>query len=141
MTKTENALDTFNRGYACSQAVLEAFAPALGLERDLALKLSCAFGAGMGRTCQTCGAVTGAYMAIGLKHGRTEPENRDKAYALVREFDRRFKTKHKSVNCRDLLGRDLGDPVDYKKASDEKLFRTICPGLVRSAVSILEEIL
>ena len=144
MTETEQAVEAFTQGFNCSQAVLSAFSPALGLDRDAALKLSCAFGAGMGRTCQTCGAVTGAYMAIGMKHGRDrleDPDKRDKTYSLVNEFARRFKAKHKSVNCRDLLGCDLGDPAGAKKASDEKLFRTLCPEFVRTAAEILEEIL
>ncbi len=132
------------KGFNCSQAVLSAFSPSLGLDRDAALKLSCAFGAGMGRTCQTCGAVTGAYLAISIKHGRDrleDQEKREKTYSLVQEFDHRFKAKHKSVNCRDLLGCDLGDPADAKKASEKQLSRTVCPEFVRSAAEILEDIL
>ena len=57
----------FSEGFSCSQSVLAAFAPELGLDADAALRVSAAFGGGMGRTGGTCGAVTGALMVLGLQ--------------------------------------------------------------------------
>ena len=78
----------FSEGYSCSQSVLAAFAPELGLDADAALRVSAAFGGGMGRTGGTCGAVTGALMALGLKYGATvaDPVAKERTYALTREF-------------------------------------------------------
>ena len=66
MTKSETALDYFRNKFNCSQAVFAAFGPAYGLSEDSCLKIGCAFGGGMGKQQLTCGAVTGALMALGL---------------------------------------------------------------------------
>jgi hypothetical protein len=60
---------------------------------------------------------------------------------LIQEFDRRFKAKHQSVNCTELIGCFLGDPAQYQKAASEGRFRTICSDLVRTAAEIAEELL
>ena len=39
----------FLQGYNCSQSVVAAFAPQLGLTEETALRLSAGFGAGIGR--------------------------------------------------------------------------------------------
>ena len=64
------AVTLFDQGYTCGQAVLAAFAAKHGLDRDLALRVACAYGGGVARTGATCGAVNGALMVIGLAHGR-----------------------------------------------------------------------
>jgi C_GCAxxG_C_C family probable redox protein len=144
MSKALPAVEEFIKGFACSQAVFAAFSQELGLDRETALKVSCGLGAGMGRTGQTCGAVTGAYLVIGLKYGRTQLEDlasRTQTYDLVKEFDRLFKQRHGSVHCTELLdGCFLGDPAMYEKVAANGLFRKLCPEYVRSAVEILEEI-
>ena len=58
-------------GYSCSRAVLATFSGTFGLDRDMAIKVAGAFGGGMSHLCQVCGAVSGALMVIGLKHGVT----------------------------------------------------------------------
>ena len=67
MSKAEVAVDCFEEGFNCSQAVVSAFAPELGLDRETALRVAAAFGGGMGRTGETCGAVSGALMVIGMQ--------------------------------------------------------------------------
>ena len=70
----------------CAQAVLSAFCGELGLDKTTALKVTLAFGAGMGRTGGTCGSVTGAYMVLGLRPYRelnTPTERKEKVYLLV----------------------------------------------------------
>ena len=139
--KANDASERFGKGFYCSQAMLSAFCVDLGLDEKNALKISCGFGSGMGRTCQTCGAVTGAYLVIGLKYGSVSPDDRDsveRTFSLIQEFDERFKEKHGSVNCRDLLGVDIryGDQT----AAGEKV-RVICPQLVKDAAEILGTIL
>jgi C_GCAxxG_C_C family probable redox protein len=93
---------------------------------------------------ETCGAVTGAFMAIGLKYGKATAEDdaaRDKTYDLVREFVTRFQSRHGSICCKELLGYDLSNPQEREKAKQKGLFDTLCPQLVRDAAEILEEIL
>lgn len=144
MSKADRAVEVFKQGFVCSQAVFTAFCQELGLDRELALRLAAGFGAGMGRTGQTCGAVTGAYLVMGLQYGRTRLEDeaaRNKTYALIQEFDRRFKARHGSVNCTELIGCFLGDPAQYQQAASEGRFRTVCVDLVRSAAEIAQELI
>ena len=142
--RVEQAVACFQEGFSCSQAILSTFAPQLGLDRDLALKVSGAFGAGMGRMGETCGAVTGAFMVIGLLHGRTKAENqetKEKAYALVAELADQFRQRNGSLKCRELLGCDLGTPEGQQYAHDHGLTATRCVKFVRDAAEIVERML
>lgn len=144
MTKADEAVECFNKGYNCSQAVLSAYCGEFGMDREQALKVAGAFGAGMGRMCETCGAVTGAFMVIGLKYGKVKVEDepaKEKAYALVREFAGEFKAKNGSIVCRELLGCDMSTPEGMKFAKEHRLHSTICPKLVRDAAEILDTLL
>lgn len=143
MRKTGKALGLFRQGFSCSQAVLAAYAEDFGLDAEKALKISQPFGGGIARGADWCGAATGAFMVIGLKHGRVRPEDgaaRDTTYALVREFVRRFTERHGAFRCRDLLGCDIGTPEGARCAEDRRLHETRCERLVSDAVEILEEI-
>ena len=130
--------------FTCSAAVFSAFSDELGLDPDTAKKIACGFGAGISRTGNMCGAVSGALMVIGLKYGKTEANDdaaTDKTRALVRKFIQEFTEKNGSVNCTALLGYDMSDPEAFSLARDSGLFLTKCPALVRDSADILEKIL
>ena len=144
MTHGHSAAASFAAGFSCSQAVFAAFSAELGLETEQALKIAQPFGGGIAGTGSTCGAVTGAFLVIGLKHGRTRPEDaaaKERTYRLVREFIRRFRERHGSIVCRELLGVDLGAPEGHEEARQRGLFSDRCPRFISLAVDILEEIL
>lgn len=144
MQKQECAARCFSGGFNCAQAVFTTFSGDLGLEQQSALKVACGFGGGMGHTGGPCGAVSGAVMAIGLKHGKCNPEDNDakaKTYELVAEFSKRFKEKHGSLLCTELIGHDLTSPNGVKAAREAGVFQTVCPRLISDAISIAEEIL
>ncbi len=134
------AVTLFGQGYTCGQAVLAAFAGKHGLNRDLALRVACAYGGGIARMAATCGAVNGALMVIGLAHGRTRIEDeaaREKTYAAARAFLDRFRAEHGSDQCRELLGVDISTAEGRETAAKAGLFRTRCPVLVRSAARMV----
>lgn len=142
--KTDDAVACFNNGFSCSQAIFSTYCKELGLEPKTALKIAGAFGAGMGFIGEACGAVTGAFMVIGLKHGKCEADDnaaKEKTYSLVREFARRFVAIHGSVKCKELLEYDISTPEGLRKAREKGIFSTICPLYVKSAAEILEEII
>ena len=144
MIEVEKAVSCFNEGVMCSQAVLSAFAGQFGMDRETALKVSAAFGGGMGRMGEICGAVTGAFMVIGLKYGRiavTDTKSLEKTNRLVKEFSDRFKSLNGSIVCRELLGCDLSTPDGLKTFVDKKLRDTLCSKLVRDAAEIVEQLL
>jgi C_GCAxxG_C_C family probable redox protein len=144
MNHSEKATASFKEGYNCSQAVVSAFAEELNLDKDLALKISCGFGGGMARMSETCGAVTGAFMAIGLKYGKTvitDNAARDKTYSKINEFVEEFKARNNTIVCKELLGCVLSTPEGAKIASEKNLHSTVCPKFVADAAEILEKIL
>jgi C_GCAxxG_C_C family probable redox protein len=144
MTRREKALSLFREGFSCSQAVFAAFAEEMGLPRDAALKISQPFGGGIAKSGDWCGAVTGALLVIGLKHGRTRAGDtaaKDRTYALVQEFVRRFLARNGALRCRDLLGCDIATPEGEKTIEEKRLHEIRCEPVVGDAVEILEGLL
>lgn len=125
MNKPEEAVECFKQTFSCSQAVFSAYAPEFGIDKETALKIAGAFGGGMARMGETCaGAVTGAFMLIGLKYGKTKAEDepaKEKTYQVVREFVEKFKLRNSSIVCRELTGCDMNSPEGLR-AFKEKIF-------------------
>jgi C_GCAxxG_C_C family probable redox protein len=141
--KGEKAVSCFEN-FNCAQSVIATCGPEMGLDRESALRVAGGFGGGMGRLGEVCGAVTGAFMVIGLKHGKSRLEDdnnetREKAYALVYEFADRFRACNGSILCRELLGCDISTPEGRAQAREKGLFNDLCPKLVGDAVEILEQ--
>jgi C_GCAxxG_C_C family probable redox protein len=144
VNRIEKAVSLFQEGFNCSQAVFSTYAVEMGMDRDIALKVAQAFGGGMGQMGETCGSVTGAFMVIGLKYGRTsvdDDEAKTKTYKLVKEFTEKFKARNGTIICRELLGCDIGTPEGQRIAKEKMLVSTLCPDFVRDAAEILEVIL
>ena len=145
MNRTDKAVACFKQGFSCSQAIVSTFAEGTGLERETALKVAAGFGGGMARMGLTCGAVTGAIIVLGLKHGATSAEDlqaKQKTYQLVRDFTAKFKARHGSIVCKELLGGiDLSTQEGMEQAKRTDVINTLCPKFVQHAAEILEEIL
>jgi C_GCAxxG_C_C family probable redox protein len=94
------------------------------------------FGGGM-RIDGTCGAVTGAFMVLGLKFA----QRKNRPYDKIIEFADTFCQRNKSTDCQALIGCDIRTEEGMKKAAEEGLFRSICSQLVKDAAEILEEML
>lgn len=144
MSSKSVALCRFSEGFTCSQAVFSAYAEEMGLDRGTALKIAGAFGGGMGRMAETCGAVSGALMALGLKYGHTNPTDtatKEKTYELVKEFVAQFQARNGSIVCKELLGWDISTPAGHEAAKYRGLFTSLCPKYVADASEIVEDIL
>lgn len=143
MSNADKAAATFKEGFSCSQAVLGTYCEQFGLDKEQAYKLSTGFGGGM-HLDQTCGAVTGAFMVIGLKHGRTRADDLEakmKTAAMVVEFAKKFKARHGSIGCTELIGCNISTPEGFEEAKKKDLFKQVCPKYVISAAEILDEML
>ncbi len=141
MSRIPSAVKLFRDGCACSQAVLAVYGQPLGLSRDLAMRIAAGLAGGM-RLGETCGAVAGAVLVLGLRHASADcdtPAGRKAAYDRVVEFADRFKARNGSVVCRELLGCDISTPEGMKQAEQQGLFKTTCVKMVEDAAAILEE--
>ena len=141
--KGQVAVDKFVEGYNCAQSIVFAFCDECGLSQDAALKVSCGFGAGMGRKQEVCGAVAGGVMVLGLRHGRGAADGRsvtEALYPLTREFMDAFAVRNGSYLCRDLLsGCDLTSEEGQRHFKERSLLEKVCKPCVRSAVELLQK--
>lgn len=141
MNKVQEAVSVFQSGFNCAQAIVRIYGPEHGLSVLDALKVSCGFGGGM-RRGDTCGAVSGALMVLGLHYGPKDVSDtsaKNNVYSRVTEFCRRYESRCGYINCRDLLGCDISTEEGMKKARKNNLFKTVCPRMVETAAEILEE--
>jgi len=144
MNNADRAAALFQEGCCCSQAILAVFGERFHLDREMAMRLAAGFGGGMGRQGGVCGAVSGAVMVLGLNFGNVVPSDqqaKEAAYDRVREFARRFQTRHGSLICRDLLDCDISSAEGLAMAKRHGLFSTVCAPLVRDAASMLDDVL
>ncbi len=140
---SRQAVQLFADRCNCAQAVFGTFAPKLGLDRSAAIRLATGFGVGLAMG-QTCGAVSGAVMALGLAHGGGGPdgdEAKGLTYALAGEFFDAFRAAHGSVCCRELIGCDPSTPEGLRLARAEDRFSRICEGVVAHAAAIVADML
>ena len=143
MSRVEQAVERFKDGFNCSQAVFGSYGEQFGVDCESAFRVATGFGGGM-HIDSVCGAVTGAFMVLGLKYGNVTAEDKEskaKTYEKVMEYTKRFIARNGSVVCKELLGCDISRPDGMKKAQDDGLFDSICPQMVRDAAEILEEML
>jgi C_GCAxxG_C_C family probable redox protein len=147
MTKDETAnlaTSKADEGWLCSEAVLQALAEALSISSEWIPRVATGFAAGMGRSGEVCGAVSGAVLGLGLRFGRntleeTPGDTRPHWYAteLVKEMNER----HGSVTCAGILGLDLKDPEDMKRYYELDHWNTTCCSLIREATFLAYEII
>ena len=144
LAAVDRAEALFREGFSCSQAVLMAFAPSGGMNDTQAALVASAFGGGMARHGWTCGALTGAMMALGLRAGYTTAQDvaaKDALYAKVQALVAGFEARHGATACRQLVGANMLDPAERQAASDRGVFKTLCPELVRTAATLTAETL
>ena len=139
---SEKAVNNFKTGYNCAQSVFLAFAEDFGFDKDTALKLSSSFGAGMGRLREVCGAVSAMFAIAGLKHGYTSPtddEIKAKHYEFIQNLAEKFKDRHNSIICRELLGLpDGADSPIPSKRTEEYYAQRPCEEFIKYAAEIIE---
>jgi len=143
MNRSDHAVEMFLSGYNCAQSVLLSFSDDLKFSKELAQKMAAGFGGGMGKQQETCGAVTGAIMVLGLLRGEAVNNNEElksAAYTSVKDLVRDFTAAYKTTNCGELIGCDLNSAEGAAKFKEEKIQENICAGCVRKAVEIVEEL-
>jgi len=138
----DRGVEYFINSNNCAQSVLKVFSGQFGLNTKLAGNIALGFGAGMGRQ-QTCGAVTGAYMVIGLLTGAekiSDEEKKELVCKRIREFTHQFERKHRFTDCRSLITIDLNYPFQVREAQEQGVFEHICQGLISDAIKIIDDL-
>ena len=107
--------------YNCCQSILVPFAKEMGMTEAQAYALGAHFGSGM-RHGSTCGAVTGALMALGLLGCGAEESN---------AFLKAFREQEGDLTCANLLA--IGKEKDLEK-------KPHCTQLVAAAAALVDEL-
>jgi C_GCAxxG_C_C family probable redox protein len=139
--KSDAAGEAFRAGFNCAQSVLLPFAEAEGLSMGAGARIASSFGAGMGKLQETCGAVTGAFMALGLQRGferGDDQEGRARALGLTKDFIAAFKGEFGTLLCKELLGCDLNTEEGQKFHKESGQRDGICMKCVRFAAATVE---
>lgn len=128
----ENAKRYFLEGkYNCCQAVICAYCDTYGIDDTDIFRMTEGFGLGMGGLKDTCGAVTGMFMAIGLHNSAGDQydprKTKMQTYEDVRNAAAAFQEACGSIYCRDL------------KAVSEGRQMVSCDCCVETAAAILEK--
>ncbi len=141
MSASERAKEYFTEGCNCAQAVALAFADRIDLPEESIKRATVALGGGLGRLRETCGAVTGGAVALGLIFpGKSKSE----IYALVQKLALRFKEQNGSYQCGQLLT-GAGIVTDNSPQAEPRTAgyykKRPCAELVACAAEILEQII
>ena len=140
---SDKDVNNFKMGYNCAQSVFLAFAEDFGFDKDTALKLSSSFGGGMGRLREVCGAVSSMFAIAGLKNGYTEPDNDEikaEHYARIQALAEKFKAKHETIICRELLGLPEGADSPIPSERTEQYYQERpCEHFIKTAAEIIEQ--
>ncbi len=143
MERHETAVKEFMEGYRCSQAVVAAYARDFDLDVDLARKIALPLAGGSGVGGE-CGAVSAAYLVIGLKYGLPhtgDPQGLATIIGKTREFTERFRSLHGEIDCPKLLNLDVFSEEGLRTFVEKNMKEEICSRFVRDTVKILEDML
>jgi len=135
-----NAREYLASGYNCAQSVLKAVLEEKDIFFDEAMSLSSGFGGGIAGEGRTCGAVTGAIMAIGVLnglHSKDVVQSKERTYKISSILIERLKAKLGSTQCYELIGVDMKDPESKKAARERGVFSDQCSEFVATAARIV----
>ena len=136
-TAAERAVELFKSNRNCAQSVYAAAGAGSGMTEAQRLAVSAAFGGGMGRTGETCGALTGALMALGEQHAEQLAANpvagRDATYAEAKALIEEFKAVFGSTLCRELTGCRLDTKEGHDAFVADNLREKVCMRVVAFA--------
>ena len=145
MDHAKKARELFLKGYNCSQAVVCAFEDLTDLGTDEAARIASSFGGGMGRLREVCGAVSGAFLVLGILYGYSDPEDieaKKAHYHLVQEFARCFKEINGSIICRELLKNVKTAPgTDPEPRTPEYYASRPCVRCIGEAAQIVDDLI
>jgi C_GCAxxG_C_C family probable redox protein len=140
--RIDQAIALLTSGCPCSETILRAYGPSLGLSRGEAFEIAVSLARKV-NMCEACGAVTGAYIILGKRQPAEMPDRGESEQRLVnslQEFTNRFKARHGTVTCRKLLIESARKRKPHN-LRDGTIIPGLCPRLVNDAGQLLEQML
>ncbi len=136
MNKTDTIKALRAESLNCAQCVLLLHHDALGISEEDAIKMAGCFGGGMA-VKGTCGALTGALMALGFRCGafRGDPAKKNACHQITEEFVRAFEREYGSTQCSYFTGERTAD------AKSGCAPRHTCNELIEGASDMLDRLL
>lgn len=129
------------RPYNCCESVLLALKDELGVGSGVIPKIGTGIGAGVSLNGLLCGSVSSVALAIGMKYGRTSPEqDPTQVWNKVDKYVAEFKERFGAVNCRQLTGLNLKTQEGLKEYF-ARVHDYACADRLRFAVEKALEIL
>jgi len=133
------AVSYFDGGFNCAEATLKAVCEVLGLDHERVPAMATAFGGGIGRRGYTCGAVSGAAVAVGLMMGRMRAQDpKDPSYNTVGRFVDDFVKEFGTFMCRDISGVDFLTEEGQRKYREYAHSERCCPAVQFAARRICD---
>jgi len=137
-----------HRSHHCAQSAFMALAQQFGFENDAIMKALTPM-PGIGERGETCGAITGSLMALGMVYGREKPDDWETYRASLIPANKlcdQFEDIYGSTMCGDVVECEFGKKYNLMDPEDQAKFQAagasiICTDVVRTAVQITAELI
>jgi len=138
VNRPSQVIGLFQEGCPCSEVILRAFGPSLGISRGEAFEIADALNQQFD-VAETCGAVTGALVVLVKHRGGVRTGVLPRAAEKdIEDFAARFKARHGSVRCRRLLRVVRGSPTVASSRTAVPTPSPACSSLFTDAAELLE---
>ena len=140
MDRGMKAAQLFLDGYNCAQAVAVTFCDLMNLDEKTTARMVSAFGGGMGRLREVCGAVSGMFFVLSYLYGYDDPNDvtKKELYCAVQELADKFRQANGSIVCREILKNPPTDPTPSPRTEEYYKLRP-CARMVLTAATLMEE--
>jgi C_GCAxxG_C_C family probable redox protein len=132
--ETKGAKELFSSGFNCAEAVSISVCGVTGVGDGIVPMAATGFGGGGGGAGGTCGALSGAFLAVSLKYGRTSSDqDRRNTYRICQPIFDGFVAKMGAASCRELTGLDLRTREGGQKLRESGIHERVCARAVEVA--------
>lgn len=144
----QRVISNMHRSHHCAQTAFKSLSEQFGLESQDIMKALTPI-PGIGESGETCGAITGSLMALGLVYGRERLDDWETYRASLipaNTLCKRFEEHYGSTRCRDIVECEFGKRYDLMNPEDQLEFQAAgatekCSKVVRTAVLIAAELI
>ena len=134
------AAELFVGGYNCAQSVAVSFCDVTGLDEKTTARMVSAFGGGMGRLREVCGAVSGMFFVLSYLYGYDTADDdvsKKRLYTDVQALAAQFREACGSIVCREILNNPPTDPTPSPRTAEYYKVRP-CARMVLTAATLMD---